>query len=141
MSQQEVMPLEKLLVVARNQRGIMLCILAQFGIAIVGFALGLPPIVRALLSLVVGLASTAFTVMLARAVYDVVGVVLCVTFLLAPIVGSFVVPEQASVLPLVSLLTLFVVNQRATKELKAAGFEVGLLGGDPADVERRMSGR
>jgi hypothetical protein len=41
-------------------------------------------------------------------------------------------------MPLVSLLTLLVVNQRATKELKGAGFKVGLLGGDPADVEAHM---
>jgi hypothetical protein len=38
------------------------------------------------------------------------------------------------------LVVLAVVNGRATNALKKAGFEVGLMGGDPKDVEKRMQG-
>lgn len=123
--------------VAQNQRAIMLCILAQMGFSVVNFAVALPPIVLTLLSLVVGLASIYFTVALARVLYSVVGVVVSVVFLLVPFVG-LVVPVNASILTLVALITLFVVNQRATKALKAGGFRVGLLGGDPSEVEARI---
>ncbi len=133
--------LDRLLRVAKNQRGIMLCILGQIAVAAVGGFLSLPPLANSLLSLLVGLASLVFLVALARNVYSTVGVVVCVVFLLIPFVGVFVMPSAGATLTILSLLTLLVVNQRATKELRAAGFKVGLLGGSPAEVESRMQSR
>jgi len=40
----------------------------------------------------------------------------------------------------IGLLLLLVLSSKATKQLREAGFKVGLLGGNPKDVERRMSG-
>jgi hypothetical protein len=40
----------------------------------------------------------------------------------------------------IGLILLLVLSSKATKQLRDAGFKVGLLGGNPADVERRMSG-
>jgi hypothetical protein len=129
--------LPRLLRVAQNQRNIMFCILAQLAVGLVGWLGLLPALVQNLVSLVVGIASIIFTIALARVLYSMVGVVVCVLFLLVPF-SALVAPNVAGFLPLVSLLTLLVVNQRATKELRAAGFRVGLMGGDPAEVAARM---
>jgi hypothetical protein len=40
----------------------------------------------------------------------------------------------------IGLILLLVLSSKATKQLREAGFKVGLLGGNPKDVERRMSG-
>ena len=129
--------LRRLQRVAKNQRGIMLCILAQLAVAAAGRALGFPSLLQTGLALVVGVASLVFTILLAREVFSMVGVVVCVVLLLAPYT-ALVLADAGPVVTLLSLLTLLVINQRATKELQAAGFKVGLLGGNPADVEARI---
>ncbi len=136
--QQAAVDLPRMLRIAKNQRAIMLCILAQIAVASVGFFVPIPALVLGGLSLVVGIASIVFTVTLARVLYSMAGVIICIAMLLIPFAAMFLSPEASEVMPLVSLLTLLVVNQRATKELKGAGFKVGLLGGDPADVEAHM---
>ena len=136
--QQPAVDLPRMLRIAKNQRAIMLCILAQIAAACVGFFIPIPALVMGGLSFVVGIASLVFTVTLARVLYSVVGVVICVAMLLIPFAAIVLAPQASGIMPLVSLLTLFVVNQRATKELQGAGFRVGLLGGDPADVEAHM---
>ena len=40
----------------------------------------------------------------------------------------------------IGLILLLVLSSKATKQLREAGFKVGLLGGNPKDVERRMTG-
>ena len=40
----------------------------------------------------------------------------------------------------IGLLLLLVLSSKATKQLREAGFKVGLLGAIPKDVEHRMSG-
>jgi len=123
--------------IATHQRGIMLCILAQLAVAAAGAAFEFPAMLRTGLTLVVGLASLVLIILLARDVFSTVGMATCVVMLLAPYAALFVA-DAGPVVTLLSLLTLLVVNQRATKELQQAGFKVGLLGGNPADVQARI---
>ena len=126
--------------IARNQRAVLLCILAQLGLMLVVFLLPLPGFVNTALSLGIGLASLWFSVALARAVYGIAGTVVCALFLVAPIFVVFLAPAVATDMSLVTLVTLAVINQRATKELRAAGLKVGLLGASPAQLAARATG-
>jgi hypothetical protein len=130
--------LSRLLRVAQNQRAIMFCILASMGVAGASATLKLAPIVAAIPTLLVGLVSLAFTFRLASVVYSKTGAIVCGLLIVVATLSAFVVLPALSQLTV--LVILFVVNSRATKELKAAGFRVGLLGGDPAEVEARMRG-
>ncbi len=40
----------------------------------------------------------------------------------------------------IGLILLLILSSQATKELRAAGFKVGLLGGNPKEIERAMLG-
>jgi hypothetical protein len=40
----------------------------------------------------------------------------------------------------IGLLLLLLLSSKATKELRKAGFKVGLLGADPNEIQRRMAG-
>jgi hypothetical protein len=72
-------------------------------------------------AVIVTLAYAFFAIRMAHALYS-----LAVTVLLA-------VP---AIIPLVNLLVLLVLNNRATAHLRAAGIKVGLLGADPSEVRR-----
>ncbi|MFG0243407.1 MAG: hypothetical protein ACF8R9_11545 [Phycisphaerales bacterium JB054] len=72
-------------------------------------------------SLVIGLVS------LGLAIFAIVSLVLLMTALERPIVMR-VLGAIAMLIPLVGLIVLLVVNQRATDTLKANGVSVGLLG-------------
>jgi hypothetical protein len=110
--------------IARFQRNINLVILAYFGAGVVTQILNQVLIGRIIVGLVVLgviIAGAVFAVQMARALYSTGVAVLCGILLLIPCVG---------------LLTLLVLNNRATARLKAAGIPVGILGADPGDVAR-----
>ena len=106
--------------IARHQRAINLAILAQLGL--MGFAAMAPaaltPVVR-LVGLVISIATIVATFRLAKALHSTWVAVVCTPLMLVP---------------LVNLLTLLVFSSQATKRLRDAGFKVGLLGGNPADI-------
>jgi hypothetical protein len=126
--------------VAWAQRGVMLTILTIFVVAGLNAALHFPPTVALLLMAVVGFASLGFGIRLGWLVYGGVGAVITAVFLLLPGVVNVTAPQLGPFATLAYLVTLLVVNQGATKKLRAAGFRVGLLGGSPAEVEARMRG-
>jgi hypothetical protein len=71
-------------------------------------------------------------------VFGVVGAVLC-----ALVIAGAIGWELATLQPylrLVVLAVMGVVSVSATRVLRKAGFKVGLMGGDPRDVEKRMQG-
>ena len=113
--------------VAGSQRGIIFCILGQLALLPLQFVLGsLPPESElaariALVSIYLAVAITAavFLFQLALKVYSTgVGVLLGILTLV----------------PVVGLIVLMVINQKATAILKNAGVRVGLLGANSADL-------
>ncbi|MCA9286695.1 MAG: hypothetical protein KDA22_15840 [Phycisphaerales bacterium] len=115
--------------VARTQRMVLLGILAQILVLIARGVLmatqapatgsaptssGAASLVLLLVALAVGVATLAFLVLLMVA-------------LKRPIV-SIILAALSQFIPVVSLLVLLVVNQRATRTLREAGVHVGFLG-------------
>jgi len=112
---------ERLLLVAKYQRGIMLCILASICAVVLQFIL--PGPLRMLaggIGLLITIASVAFVFLLARTLYGTVGAVVFAVLTFIPCVG---------------LLALLVVNQKATSTLRDAGLSVGLLGADLSKLQ------
>ena len=102
--------------VARHQKGILMCILLNF-IVVFG-QMAVPVTFRPILGwsvLAIGLAGTAFVILLAMKVYS-------------PVFG--VVLGLLAFVPLAGLLVLLSVNGKATRILKQNGIRVGLLGAD-----------
>jgi hypothetical protein len=114
---------EDLRKVAVYQKGILVCILISligiaFNLISIVTQMAIPDAVRVALSvglLVVGLASSAFVVLLAIRVYNLA---------LGILLGLL------SILPCVGLLVLLVVNGKATRTLQSNGHRVGLMGAD-----------
>jgi hypothetical protein len=114
----------KLRNVAKYQRYINLVVLGYFGTG--AFSTQVTPELRGILAvlvLVVIVAGVWFAVQMARALYGTAIAIVCGLLLFVPCVG---------------LITLLVLNNRATHQLRAAGLKVGLLGADPADVDRML---
>lgn len=111
---------EHLLAVAFAQRGIIVCILIYFGLVAAQFAI--PPEFKFWLALgliPLGLLATVFVFMLALRVYgQTTGIVL----------------GLLTLVPVVGLIVLLAVNQRATKILTDADVRVGLLGANTSDI-------
>ena len=107
---------EDLRMVAQYQKGILVCILIYL-IAVFG-QFALPVELRPLVGLgviVVGIVGTVFVFLLAMKVYSTaVGVLLGILTLI----------------PCIGLITLLVVNGKATSILRQNGIQVGLLGAD-----------
>jgi hypothetical protein len=110
--------------IAKRQRGIIMCILGLFivyGLAIAGQRTFPPAVVLALFAAIVALDITGvvFVFLLTTKLYGVgVGILLGIlTF--APCIG---------------LITLLIVNAKATAILKEAGLKVGLLGAKVPDT-------
>ena len=104
----------KIAAVAFNQKAMLLCILANFVAGLLWKFL--PPelgLLCLLPMLLVGIASTVFVFMLAAALYGTG---------LGIFIGILTLP------PGVGLITLLVMNQKATKFLRDNGLEVGFLG-------------
>jgi hypothetical protein len=107
---------EDLLKVAKYQKGILVCILVYI-LAVAG-QFALPPQIRPLVGLgvlVVGLIAAVFTILLAMKTHGTgLGIILGVLCLV----------------PILGLLILLLVNQKATTVLQLNGIKVGLLGAD-----------
>ncbi len=107
---------EDLLKVAKYQKGILVCILVYI-LAVAG-QFALPPQIRPLVGLgvlVVGLIAAVFTILLAMKTHGTgLGIILGVLCLV----------------PILGLLILLLVNQKATTVLQLNGIRVGLLGAD-----------
>ena len=105
---------EDLLKVAKYQKGILVCILVYI-LAVAG-QFALPPQIRPLVGLgvlVVGLIAAIFTILLAMKTHGTgLGIILGVLCLV----------------PILGLLILLLVNQKATTVLQLNGIKVGLLG-------------
>lgn len=107
---------EDLVKVAKYQKGILVCILVYI-VAVAG-QFALPPQLRPLLGLgvlAVGLIAAVFTILLAMKTHGT---------LLGIILGLL------CIVPILGLLILLVVNQKATTVLQCNGIKVGLLGAD-----------
>lgn len=107
---------QDLIKVARYQKGILFCILIYF-LAVVG-QFALPPQLRQLLGfgvLAVGLVAAVFTILLAMKTHG-------------PVLG--ILMGILCLVPLLGLLILLLVNQKATTVLQSNGIKVGLLGAD-----------
>lgn len=106
----------RLELIARRQKGILVCILLYLACVIGQFVV--PASVRPFVGLAAILpivAGTVFVFLLATKLYStVLGVVLGVLTLV----------------PIIGLVVLLVVNSRATRVLRDAGISVGLLGAD-----------
>ena len=112
----------RLELIARRQKGILVCILLYLVCVIGQFLVpgSVRPFVRlaAILPIVGG---TVFVFLLATKLYStVLGVVLGVLTLV----------------PIIGLLVLLIVNSRATRVLRDAGVSVGLLGADLSDISK-----
>jgi hypothetical protein len=110
-----------LLLVAKYQKAILLCILANILGAVLQFALPGPlKLVAACLQLLISVTSVVFVVLLAKTVYSVVAAVVYALLAFVPCVG---------------LIALFVINQKATSVLQKGGLKVGLLGADLSSLQ------
>lgn len=102
--------------VAKYQKGILICILVYF-LAVVG-QFALPVQMRPIIGLgvlAVGLIAAIFTILLAMKTHGtVLGIILGILCLV----------------PILGLLILLLVNQKATTVLQSNGIKVGLLGAD-----------
>jgi hypothetical protein len=111
---------EDLRSVARYQKGILVCILVYFVAVLCQFLI--PPELQPLIAigvLFLGLVATVFVFLLAMKVYSPgVGILLGIL----------------TMVPCLGLITLLMVNGKATTILKQNGIRVGLLGANPSDV-------
>ena len=112
--------------IAESQRRVMLCVLGQIVIfagarmvAVESWLVGLAYILVAILTLVC----------VVQLAYRTKGT------------GTAVVVGVLSLVPLLGLLMMLFASGWATKELKAAGFKVGLLGGRPKEVQAAIDAR
>jgi hypothetical protein len=111
---------EHLLAVAKAQKGILICILIYFCMVVGQFAI--PPEFRLWLAVALiplGITATVFVFILATRLYGQ---------------GAGIVLGILTLVPLVGLIVLLVVNQRATKILNDADVRVGLLGANMSDI-------
>lgn len=128
----------RLLRVAKAQRGVNLCILLAFACyallifgGAAGEAAGRPPNAMALVPLV------AFLGLLVVLVFQVIYVYRLASSLEVGVPIIWVL--GVLFLSCIGLLLLLVLSSKATKQLRDAGFKVGLLGANPKDIEQRLS--
>jgi hypothetical protein len=131
--------LDRLLKVAKAQRGVNICILLSilcYAVLFIGAGTAPeagagPPAASTAVLAVAGLAGV-----LVVAVLQIIYV-----YRLAASLGSgvpIVWVLGIVFLSCIGLILLLVLSSKATKQLREAGFQVGLLGGNPKDVEARM---
>jgi hypothetical protein len=100
--------------IAASQKAILLCILVYFGMVVAQFLI--PQELRIFLGLgllALGVIASVFMFILAIKLYDV---------------GLGVVAGICTLIPCIGLITLLIVNQKATSVLRYYGYSVGLLG-------------
>jgi len=133
--------LQRLVKIAKAQRGVNVGILLIFlcyalilfgGLIISPTAPGGPSNAMAFVPLVALAALLGVLVFQIMHVYRLAAALRCGIPLLW-VLGVFF-------LSCIGLILLLVLSSKATKELKAAGFKVGLLGGNPKEIERAMLG-
>jgi hypothetical protein len=113
---------DKLRRVARYQQWVLYALLGNIGVnvAVLGDKGGGFEATGNLLAIVLGLPIVGFAMfaifMLAREVYNVAAGIVCAILM---------------IVPCISLLTLLVVNGKATSYLQARGVKVGLMGANP----------
>ena len=133
--------LERLLRVAKAQRGVNVCILLLivcYTLAFVsGFAagggpansptgpMGIVSVVGGLVLIGVYVAQIIYVYRLASALESGIPILWVLGILCLSCIG---------------LLLLLLLSSKATQQLREAGFKVGLLGGNPKDVERKLAG-
>jgi len=110
--------------VARRQRKVLLAVGLNFLVNIIAAAANASesaPLILGMAVLAIGVAIFSMVAMfqLANRVYGMGAAIVCTILMLVPCI---------------SLITLLVVNQKATSILQAAGVKVGLLGADPAAI-------
>jgi hypothetical protein len=110
--------LQQLLRIAKSQRGVLLCILGS----IIMFFLPLA-VVQGIAFLVILPFQLVFVYKLASSLKAAV-----------PLVWTL-----CMFIPLLSLVLLLILSQRATRALQGAGFKVGLLGAKVSDIEARLA--
>jgi hypothetical protein len=114
---------ENLRAVAKYQRWVMYSLLANLAVNIAFFATGaLDPIIRALMLIP----------MLAIAGFSIVSVALLASRLMNTAVA--VLCGILVLFPCISLITLLIVNQKATTYLQQHGVKVGFLGANPNTI-------
>lgn len=132
--------LQRLLKIAKGQRGVNMAILLSF----VGYAFILmlggttaPPARGPVAPSAAILPFVGLLVMVAAAVFQMI----CV-YKLASSLGHTAIVWLLGVLflPCINLILLLILSSRATKELRNGGFQVGLLGGNPKEIERQLHG-
>jgi hypothetical protein len=117
---------QRLYEIAKAQRGINMVVLLYIGTGMLSRAIGGIPgaqILIGLIALGVIIAGAIYAIRMANSLWGTGAAVACAISLLIPCVG---------------LLTLLVLNSRATVRLRAAGFKVGILGADPEEVRRQL---
>ena len=111
---------EDLRTVATMQKGILVCILLQI-IGTVGQVVSPPGLAMAFagLALITGIASFIFVLLLAMRVYGV---------------GMGILLGVLCMIPCIGLISLLVVNGKATSVLRQNGIKVGLMGAKLSDI-------
>jgi hypothetical protein len=131
--------LRRLLQIAKGQRGVNMVILLSFlgyGLLLLG-GVSAPAGRTAAANQVPLLALVACILVLAAVVLEILYV-----YRLAAALGHTAIVWVLGVVFLgcIGLLLLLILSSKATKELRGAGFRVGLLGCNPKDIEQRMLG-
>ena len=133
--------LERLLKIAKAQRGVNIGILLIFlcyvlifmgGIVTPAGPGGVPSATMAIVPLVALFGLLAVMIMQIIYVYRLASALQCGPPILW-VLGVFF-------LSCIGLILLLVLSSKATKAIKAGGFKVGLLGGNPKEIERAMAG-
>lgn len=116
--------------VARQQRNIMLCILAYFAGCLMGITSRLAPPgpIQPIMGLI------AFVAVISAMIFALICVIRLITRMYGTVVG--VILGILILIPLIGLIVLLVVNGKATAILKQHGLGVGLLGADPKAIDR-----
>ena len=121
MDEQPVMSREDLRSVATYQKGILLCILAYFGLMLAQFVLSFDDkLILGIVLGILGIVATVFVFLLATKVFGTV---------LGTVFGVL------TMIPCVGLIILLIVNGKATSILKKHGIGVGLLGANLSDIK------
>lgn len=136
--------LARLLKIAKAQRGVNMGILLLFlcygviffvtfaGIAANPNSAGSPPGAMAILTMIAGLGVLAVGLLQILYVYRLASALevgLPILWVLGVIFLSCI-----------GVILLLILSSKATKQIKAGGFKVGLLGGNPKEIERAMAG-
>jgi hypothetical protein len=114
---------EKLRRIARYQQWVLYALLVNIVINIVALATQNQGLLIAL---------TVLVVLIAVVIFAMVAVFLLANELFNPVIG--VLCALLMIVPCISLLTLLVINGRATKHLQTHGIKVGFMGANPNSI-------